>query len=156
MENRAQSRRWSAKKIKESVYAPLTRKDGLSPRKIIHQIQDVVAPVDYTLIKSQERMEEALNQLLKIQQDLDKMKAKDFHELAKCIDTESMALGAEMFYRASLMRTESRGFHYREDYPEMDNKKCLKWIFSKNVNGKMKPYTEDIPMHKYPYKPVNV
>ena len=144
------------KEIKERAYVPLTRKDGLSPREIIHKIQDVVAPVDYSLIKSQERMEEALKHVMKIQQELDKMKAKDYHELAKCIDAESMALGAEMFYRASLMRTESRGFHYREDYPEMDNKKWLKWIILKNVNGKMELYTEDIPIHKYPYKPVSV
>jgi succinate dehydrogenase/fumarate reductase flavoprotein subunit len=83
------------------------------------------------------------------------MKVKDYHELARCLDAESMALGAEMFYRASLMRTESRGFHYRGDYPEMDNKNWLKWIILKNDNGKMKLYTEDIPIHKYPYKPLN-
>lgn len=143
-----------AEEIKERAFAPLMRKDGFSPREIIHKIQDVIAPVDYSIIKSQKRMEEALNHILSIQQELGGMKAKDHHELAKCIDAESMALGAEMFYRASLMRTESRGFHYREDYPEMDNKKWLKWIILKNVNGKMKLYTEDIPMDRYPYKPV--
>lgn len=145
-----------AKGIKERIYAPLERKDGLSPREVIHRIQEAVAPVDYSIIKSEERMQEALDHVLSVQEELDKMKAKDYHGLAKCIDAESMVLGAEMFYRASLMRTESRGFHYREDYPKMDNKKWLKWIILKNVNGKMKLYTEDIPIHKYPYKPPNV
>ena len=81
------------------------------------------------------------------------MKANDFHELTRCIDAESMLLGTELFYRASLMRTESRGFHYREDYPEMDNKNWLKWVILKSDKGKMKVYTEDIPIDKYPYKP---
>jgi succinate dehydrogenase/fumarate reductase flavoprotein subunit len=98
-------------------------------------------------------MKEALEKILAVQEELDKMKAKDYHELIKCIDAESMALCAEMFYRASLMRTESRGFHYREDYPEMDNKNWLKWIIIKKENEKMKLYVENIPIEKYPYKP---
>jgi len=48
-----------------------------------------------------------------------------------------------------------RGFHYREDYPEIDNKNWLKWIILKNDNGRMDLHTEDIPMDKYPYRPQN-
>ena len=145
-----------AKDIFERIYAPLERTDGISPYEVIHKIQDTVAPADYSLIKSNDRMQEALKGVQSVQEELDKMKAKDYHELARCLDAESMALGAEMFYRASLMRTESRGFHYREDYPDMDNKNWLKWIIIKSSNGKMELHTEDIPIYKYPYKPVNV
>jgi succinate dehydrogenase/fumarate reductase flavoprotein subunit len=85
---------------------------------------------------------------------MDHMQARDCHELAKCIDAESMVLCAELFYRASLMRTESRGFHCREDYPEMDNDTWLKWVIVKDVNGDMNVSTEDIPIHRYPYRPI--
>jgi succinate dehydrogenase / fumarate reductase flavoprotein subunit len=140
-------------KESEKIYAPIKRQSGISPHDIIHKIQEVIAPVDYGIIKRGDRIEKALTSLLSTQQELKNMKANDYHELAKCLDAESMALGAELFHRASLMRTESRGFHYREDYPDMDNEHWLKWIILRNENSEMKVYTEDIPIHKYPYKP---
>jgi succinate dehydrogenase/fumarate reductase flavoprotein subunit len=71
--------------------------------------------------------------------------------------TDSEALSGSMAdgknTHASLMRTESRGFDYREDYPEMDNRNWLKWIIVKNENGAINVGTEDIPIDRYPYKP---
>lgn len=46
------------------------------------------------------------------------MRAEDPHMLRLAHETENMALNAEMILRASLFRKESRGWHYREDYPE--------------------------------------
>ncbi len=139
--------------LKEKVYAPMNLKDGISPRDVIHKVQDAIAPADRGVIKSEERMKKALDEITKIRRESDAMKAKDFHDLAKCLDAQSMPLCAEMFFRSSLIRTESRGFHYREDYPEMDNKNWLKWIIVKDEGGNMMVSTEDIPMHRYPYKP---
>ena len=39
--------------------------------------------------------------------------------------------------RASLMREESRGTHFRTDFPKRDNDKWLCNIAIKNVNGNM-------------------
>ncbi len=139
--------------LKKKIYAPLERKGGVSPRDVIREIQDAIAPVDYSVIKTASRMKEALAKILAIQGKLDTLVAKDYHELVRCFDAESMAVCAEMFYRASLMRTETRGFHYREDYPEMDNENWLKWIILKQVDQKMVLSTEDIPMDQYPYSP---
>jgi succinate dehydrogenase/fumarate reductase flavoprotein subunit len=141
---------------KAGIYAPLDCRDGLSPWEIIPRIQDAIAPVDYSVIKTEQRMKTALEEVVRLQPETENLKAKDYHELARCIDVQSMVLCAEMFYRASLLRTESRGFHYREDYPEMDNKNWLKWINLRNADGKIELYTEDIPIDKYPYKPLNL
>jgi succinate dehydrogenase / fumarate reductase flavoprotein subunit len=145
--------REQVEELRKKTYMPIKLQSGISPQDIIHRIQETVAPVDYGIIKRGDRIEKALASLIPIQQDLSNMKANDYHELAKCTDAESMVLGAELFHKASLMRTESRGFHYREDYPDMDNEHWLKWIILKNENGKMKVYTEDIPMQKYLYQP---
>ncbi|MFA6708784.1 MAG: FAD-binding protein [Fusobacterium sp.] len=43
-------------------------------------------------------------------------------------ETRNMLLNAEMKLKASLFRTESRGNHYREDYPNTDDKNWLAWV----------------------------
>jgi succinate dehydrogenase/fumarate reductase flavoprotein subunit len=84
---------------------------------------------------------------------LDDMKVDNYHDLVKCVEAEAMALGGELFYRTSMMRKESRGFHQREDYKEQNDSEWLKWIIVQNVNGEMTFHTEDVPMEQYDYKP---
>ncbi len=81
------------------------------------------------------------------------MKAEDHHELSKCVDARSMVIGAELFYRASLERKESRGFHLREDYPRMDNENWLKWVIITRQDDDMNITTERIPIETYDYRP---
>jgi succinate dehydrogenase/fumarate reductase flavoprotein subunit len=64
-----------------------------------------------------------------------------------------MILCAELTYRAALMREESRGFHFREDYPKADDRNWLKWIILKQANGKVKLSKQPIPIDKYMIKP---
>ena len=57
-----------------------------------------------------------------------------------------MVLNAEMRLRASLMRKESRGSHYRADYPYRDDKEWLAWTtIKKGENGEMVVDREEIP-----------
>jgi succinate dehydrogenase / fumarate reductase flavoprotein subunit len=138
---------------KERIFAPLRRADGLPPRNLIRKIQDAVAPVDYSIVKTESRMREALAKVLDAQKDLPRLVARDLHELARCVDAESMALEAEMFYRASLARMESRGFHLREDFPERDDARWLKWVVVKKQGEGMALRTDDIPLADYQYRP---
>lgn len=63
-----------------------------------------------------------------------RLKAKDLHDLRKAHEVKNMLLNAEMKLRSSLFRTESRGNHYREDYPESDDKNWLAWVVIKRNN----------------------
>ncbi len=74
--------------------------------------------------------------------------ARDQHELRLVHETRNMILNAEMRLRASLFRTESRGCHYREDYPLRDDREWLAWVLLKEgADGRMevvkRPITAD-------------
>jgi succinate dehydrogenase/fumarate reductase flavoprotein subunit len=144
-----------AKLLKERLFAPLNRSQGILPREFIPKIQDAVAPVDYSVIKTESRMREALAKVVSAQEDLPGLRARDLHELARCVDAESMALEAEMFYRASLARTESRGFHLREDFPERDDANWLKWVIVRRSDHEMVLHTERVPIEDYAYQPAS-
>jgi succinate dehydrogenase/fumarate reductase flavoprotein subunit len=76
-------------------------------------------------------------------------------DLIKARETQTMVLSAEMTLRASIMRKETReNIFYREDYPNPDNVKWLKWIVvQKGSDGDIKFLTEDIPFDKYKFRP---
>jgi succinate dehydrogenase/fumarate reductase flavoprotein subunit len=98
-------------------------------------------------------MQEALGKVLELKAKVPALAAKDPHYLAACHVAESMVLGAEMFYRASLVREESRGWHLREDFPERDDANFLKWIELKDADGEMAVSLEDVPVGSYPLQP---
>jgi succinate dehydrogenase/fumarate reductase flavoprotein subunit len=47
---------------------------------------------------------------------------------------------AELITRAALLRSESRGCHYREDFPFTDNYRWLKTIHMRAENGRTKTF----------------
>ena len=65
-------------------------------------------------------------------------------------ETKNMVLNAEMVLRASIFRTESRGTHFREDYPRRDDPEWLAWIKMKDENGEMVISKEPIPKNWWP------
>ena len=52
-----------------------------SPWEVIRQIRDAIAPADYSVIKSEDRLKAALAEVLSLQPKLEMLKAKDYHEL---------------------------------------------------------------------------
>lgn len=67
------------------------------------------------------------------------IKASDMHELRLAHETKNMILSAKMKLKASLFRKESRGSHFRLDYPNSDDTNWSAWVnIFKNKDGKMK------------------
>jgi succinate dehydrogenase/fumarate reductase flavoprotein subunit len=139
--------------LRARMFAPLDVSGGIEPPDLIRAIWDIMAPVGNTIYKSEDRLNAALGEMLAIKSRLPQLHAKDWHYLAACNEVVSMVNSAEMFFRASLVRRESRGWHIREDYPERDDKNWLKWILAKDVDGAMVVSTEDVPMERYQLKP---
>ena len=143
------------KALKEKTFAPVESTNSFSPWDAIAIIQEFTAPMKYNLRRSKDRLEEALAGLNELKKKLPDLQAKDFHYLSKCHEVSSMALCAELTYRAALARSESRGFHFREDYPERDDKNWLKWIILRQDGSNMKLSTQPIPIADFKIKPIN-
>jgi len=142
------------KKFKEDIFAPMKRKEGMNPRDAIWRLKEVIAPPRYGVRKSKDRIEEALARVKEVwhQTDTDVSPANDWHMLGLCHDLKNMTQCADIYYNAALTRTESRGWHYREDYPNRDDKNWRKWIVIKQKDGKMVISTEKIPFERYKTK----
>lgn len=141
----AEVRPGDVKELRDSVLAPLSLEVGSNPRNLIYRIQELLNPYKYSYYRSKRRMEEALVGVEGVQEELGRTKAKNAHELVHYYQARGMALSAEAMYRAGLMRTESRGSHWREDYPDRDDQNWLKRITIKaDEEGKMVLSTEPV------------
>jgi succinate dehydrogenase/fumarate reductase flavoprotein subunit len=138
---------------KEQIFAPHGRERGIQPMELVRRVQDAIAPVGYSLYKKKERLQEALDLVLEAKERIHDLAAEDPHHLAAASEARAMVLCAEMFYRASLVREESRGWHLREDFPERDDTAWLKWVLLQEKSGEMLVSTEDVPVDNYPMQP---
>ncbi|MBN2238330.1 MAG: FAD-binding protein [Dehalococcoidales bacterium] len=138
---------------KQQIFAPMSTGKGYSPWDAIGKLQDAVAPMKYSLRRSKERLNEALAIVFSVKERLNELNANDYHYLSKCHEVISMTTCAEMTFAAALAREESRGFHYREDFPEQDDDNWLKWVVLKQVEGKLNVSIEPIPIETYRIKP---
>jgi len=138
-------------RLKRSLFAPLERKGGFGPRWVTRILQNTLLPYFVLYIKKEDRMKTALSMVEFLRDHIvPKMYAQDDHELRLAHETKNMVLNAEMKLRASLFRTESRGNHFREDYPRRDDPAWLAWVRLKEENEEMKTFKELIPEEWHP------
>jgi succinate dehydrogenase/fumarate reductase flavoprotein subunit len=138
----------------EELFRPLKITAGVEPDYVVLKVQEILFPSPVYLLRHGERLERALDQIRQLKDHaVPALKAYDPHYLRMAVEASHMVTCAEMFLLAALTRTESRGSHLREDYPETDNVNWLRWIMLRQREGKLTAHTEDIPIHTYPLKP---
>ena len=133
--------------VQAEMYAPRERESGFSPAWITQVLQNTMFPYFVLFVKQQDRLEAALSTVMFLREHLiPRITAQDAHDLRLAHETANMALNAEMKLRASLARTESRGTHYREDYPARDDDNWLAWVLlQQGADGQMTVTKEDVP-----------
>ena len=85
--------------------------------------------------KTKELLEEAVKQLKITEEKIPMLQTQNNVDLSDAIEAINMFDVAQMVVASALKRTESRGTHWRLDYPFPDNKKWLKNIFIVNQKG---------------------
>ena len=115
--------------VAETLTAPLRRSGGFGPRWVTQMLQNTMIPYYVMYVKHGDRLQAALTNVEFFRDHLvPLLYAGDQHELRLVHETRNMVLNAEMRLRASLFRTETRGCHYREDYPLRDDQEWLAWV----------------------------
>ncbi|HME45440.1 MAG TPA: FAD-binding protein [Syntrophorhabdales bacterium] len=139
-------------KIKHEVLAPLG-KAGIHPKEVLNELREVVAPYDVSILKSEKGLSRALNRLKEIQEELlPLMAAESPHYLMKANEVRAMAQVTEMYLTSSLLRKETRGGHYRVDYPGRDDH-YFGWFLISKERGKLSWSFRRVPVENYKVKP---
>lgn len=134
------------KKIEDKIgkYMKL-REDGMRPANLKKQIRQVVGKA-LAPIRNEQVLENGLKDIIMLREKmLPKLCVPDVKRfnlaLMEAIEAELMLDVAELAIRCALFRKESRGHHYREDYPQMDDKNWRVQTIIKMEAGKPKIFT---------------
>ncbi len=108
--------------IEEDALAPLSREQGYSPAWAREALHAIMAPGWMTIAKNEEVLQAGLTQVLALKHLVSgKLVAQNGHDLKLAHEVEHQILAMELKLRAGIERRESRGFHYRTDYPFADD-----------------------------------
>jgi succinate dehydrogenase/fumarate reductase flavoprotein subunit len=142
-----------AKQILERVMVPMQREGDTDASVVVYRVHEAVVPMKYNRQREASRMREALGIVKDAREKLSRVGAKDFHDLARYHSADSMTMAAEFTYQTALMREESRAGHFREDFPNRDDKNWFKWITIEQKNGTPQLSTLPVPLEKYNLQP---
>jgi fumarate reductase (CoM/CoB) subunit A len=70
------------------------------------------------IIRNEPALNEALTEIEQLRQNLDKVQVSGAKDLVDAVRLRNMVTVSEMVVRSALLRTESRGAHFRTDYSE--------------------------------------
>ena len=66
----------------------------------------------------------------------------------QALDMRNMLSASQMIARSALTREDSRGAHFREDFPETDNSRWLANIYLARNGAGAKVWTEPVRLNK--------
>lgn len=95
------------------------------------------------IVRSEQSLKEALEEILSAREGLERVRVGSPQQLWQAIELGNMLTLAEMILSSALMRTESRGAHYRSDYPQ-ESPEWLKNIEILYEAGQMKLSTSSV------------
>ena len=140
-------------RLKSIVYAPIERPGGFDADWVTLQLKSLMVPYYIWIIRHGDRLRAALILVEFLKNHIaPKMYARprDAHGLRIVHETKSRVLNVEMMLRSALFRTESRGVHYREDYPLRDDPDWLALVKLREREGEMELLKEPFPEKWWP------
>ncbi len=132
------------KKEIEHAESFLSNKNGKSAKEIIKALREIMWQ-NAGIIRTEKQLLQARKDLEGLKREAKKITAKTRGQLQSCLEAEAMIETALAIVISAILRKESRGAHYRKDYPQME-KKWEKNIVITKKNGKLT--TKIVPVTK--------
>jgi len=133
------------KSLKKNIERSFSATQKITDDDFLLDLQRIILRYDVSMLKSEWRLDAALGQLQLVKEKYRGLKAQHTHGFMRQKETECMMDTAKMILLASKIRKESRLSHIREDYPERDDIKWLRWVLIKAQEGRPHLWTEPIP-----------
>lgn len=122
-------------------------KDGIRPNELRRSLQEVMERY-VGFVRNDKGLRKGIEEIQRMKKELPHLSilspTKVFNnEWVEALEVCNLVETAEMIARAALMRTETRGGHRREDFPNMDNG-WVKNIIIRKESGKMRLTTQPV------------
>jgi adenylylsulfate reductase subunit A len=107
------------KELKQRTFAPLNASGKISQRKFEDTMRKMLWQ-NAGPARNERSLNVALEKLEELEKYFKEMKAQNYHELMRILESDQIMQVAKMMCKASLARKETRFgvYHYRTDYPE--------------------------------------
>lgn len=119
------------RQLLERIQMPLQRPGGVTAYELRRELQQMAAE-RVGVLRTGQALQEAVDRLEQLRRDaLPRVysRCQDRHynrEWTECLQVENMLLILVAIARSALLRQESRGAHYRRDFPRTDNRHWLR------------------------------
>jgi succinate dehydrogenase / fumarate reductase flavoprotein subunit len=129
--------------------APFDRESREGPYQVQEALQEIMQD-NVNIVRAQHEMELALGEIGKLKQRAAQVGVKGNREYNPgwhtALDLKNLLTVSEAITRCAMERKESRGGHFRDDYPEKDPAySSFNFVVQKNANGEMELRRELIP-----------
>ncbi len=127
---------------------PFERDTGENPYQLHEELQEVMSQ-NAGIARTGDGLAEGLQKVLALQERAERLRSAGsmlynpgWHE---CRDLRFMLTLCEAIFRSAIVRTESRGAHWRLDYPDQDPEWGRKNVVVRRANGEMRVGTRPVP-----------
>lgn len=104
------------------------------------------------IFREKRGLEKAIDEIRDIRENITRITVPGFKrfnlEWIRAIEFSWMIEGAEIIARSALFREESRGFHHRRDFENMDNERWLKHTVARFEGGRLKLDSASIVLNR--------
>jgi succinate dehydrogenase / fumarate reductase flavoprotein subunit len=135
-------------RVQQKALTPFERSGNEGPYQVQEDLQEAMQAL-VGIVRNESEMQESLQKLAELQKRAAIVKVAGNREYNPgwhtALDLENLLTVSEAVARCAIERKESRGGHFREDFPEKDPE-CAKWnsVVSRGEGGEMRLRREPI------------
>ncbi|HEX2600538.1 MAG TPA: hypothetical protein VHL32_00395, partial [Gemmatimonadaceae bacterium] len=135
--------------VVHAALAPFERAGGENPYQVEHDLQAMMQEL-VGIVRREEEMRRALESLKTLKERAAKVSVTGNREYNPgwhtALDIQNLLTVSEIIARAALERKESRGWHFRDDFPEKDpSYGKFNIVIKRGSSGEMQVTREPIP-----------